>query len=74
MGSNHRFLYTPELCTCHYQGFTTRELSYLCYWYGKVPSREIALALGRTQKSVQNKAARLRKNGQYEKYQQMYQG
>ena len=72
MGRNCRLIYHPETCSRHYQGYTTRELSYMCYWYGNISSREIALALGRTQKSILNKVERLRRNGQFDAYTQMY--
>ncbi len=72
MGENYRLKYHPKLCSRHYQNYTTGELAYLCYWYGKISSREIALALGRTQKSILNKAERLKKSGQFVEYQQMY--
>ena len=72
MGVNCRMTYHPETCSRHYHGFTTNELAYMCYWYGNVSSREIALALGRTQKSILNKVARLKKSGQFNRYQRMY--
>ncbi len=72
MGINCRLTYSPELCPRHYQGFTTKELAYLCYWYGNVSSREIALALGRTQKSILNKVERLKESGQFDNYKRMY--
>ena len=42
------------------------------YYEGTISSREIALALGRTQKSILNKVDRLRRNGQFDAYKQMY--
>lgn len=72
MGINSRLTYHPEMCLRHYHAFTTKELAYLCYWYGNVSSREIALALGRTQKSILNKAERLKKSGQFDSYKRMY--
>lgn len=72
MGKNCRLSYDPEICTRHYQGYTTKELSYMCYWYGTISSREIALALGRTQKSVLNKVVRMKKSGQFEEYKRLY--
>ena len=72
MGINSRLTYHPEMCSRHYHAFTTKELAYLCYWYGNVSSREIALALGRTQKSILNKAERLKKSGQFDSYKRMY--
>ena len=72
MGINCRLAYDPQTCSRHYRGFTTKELSYMCYWYGNISSREIALALGRTQKSILNKVARLKKSGQFDVYKRMY--
>ena len=72
MGENYRLRYHPGLCSRHYCNYTTGELSYLCYWYGQVSSREIALALGRTQKSILNKAERLKKSGQFDEFRRMY--
>lgn len=72
MGTNSRLAYDPEMCSRHYRSFTTKELAYMCYWYGCISSREIALALGRTQKSVLNKVDRLKKSGQFDIYKQMY--
>ena len=72
MGVNCRMAYHPETCSKHYRAFTTKELAYLCYWYGNVSSREIPLALGRTQKSILNKAERLKKSGQFDSYKRMY--
>jgi len=72
MGKNCRMTYHPEVCSRHYHAFTTRDLAYMCYWYGSVSSREIALALGRTQKSVLNKVERLKKSGQFNRYKRMY--
>lgn len=72
MGKNGRLSYDPQICTRHYQGYTTKELAYMCYWYGNVSSREIALALGRTQKSVLNKVEKLKISGQFDDYRRMY--
>ncbi len=72
MGENYRMAYHPQLCPKHYKAYTTKELAYLCHWYGNISSREIALALGRTQKSILNKAQRLKESGQFDEYQRMY--
>ena len=72
MGENYRLKYHPQLCSRHYQSYSTGELAYLCYWYGKISSKEIALALGRTQKSILNKAERLKKSGQFAEFRRMY--
>lgn len=72
MGKNCRLTYNPDMCSKHYSSFTTKELAYMCHWYGSVSSREIALALGRTQKSILNKAERLKKSGQFDVYKRMY--
>ena len=72
MGENYRLRYHSGLCSRHYHHYTTGELAYLCYWYGHVSSREIALSLGRTQKSILNKAERLKKSGQFDEFRQMY--
>lgn len=64
----YRLRYSPELCTSHYKGYTTKDLIYICQWYGVISSREIALALGRTQKSILNKVVRLKKSGEYDYY------
>jgi len=72
MGMTYRMKFNPEICTQHYKPFTTNELVYLCQWYGVLSSREIALALGRTQKSILNKVERLRENGNFEVYRKMY--
>lgn len=72
MGTNHRLTYDPEICSRHYQGYTTEELAYMCYWYHQISSREIALALGRTQKSILNRVTRLKESGEFEKYRRIY--
>lgn len=64
----YRLNYNPEICTSHYRGFTTSDLRYICRWYGVISSREIALALGRTQKSIQNKVEKLKRSGEFEQY------
>lgn len=70
----YRLNYSPELCTSHYRGYTTNELIYICCWYGIVSSREIALALGRTQKSIQNRVEKLKKSGEFEEYRRKHDG
>lgn len=72
MATTYRMLYDPEVCVKHYQGFTIKDLAYLCRWYGVISSRDIALALGRTQKSILNKAEKLKKSGEFEKFKLMY--
>lgn len=72
MGTTCRMKYSPQICTSHYKSYTTKDLAYMCCFYGVISSREIAVALGRTQKSVLNKVARLRKNGEFEAYKKMY--
>lgn len=64
----YRLRYSLELCTSHYRGYTTSDLIYLCKWYGIISSREIALALGRTQDSVLNKVKRLKQNNEFDFY------
>lgn len=64
----YRLSYSPELCTSHYRGYTTSDLMYICRWYGINSSREIALALGRTQKSILNKVEKLKRSGEYDYY------
>lgn len=72
MELTYRMKYNPKTCFSHYKGYTTKDLAYMCFWYGVISSREIALALGRTQDSVLNKVARLRENGEFEVYKKMY--
>ncbi len=72
MGITYRMKFNPEICTRHYKPFTTKDLAYICNFYGVISSREIALALGRTQKSILNKVERLRENGNFEVYREMY--
>ena len=72
MGVNCRLEYDSDTRPRHYHGFTTKELAYMCYWYGNISSREIALSLGRTQKSILNKVDRLKKSGQFDGYKRMY--
>lgn len=68
----YRLGYSNELCTNHYKGFTADELAYMCYWYKKVSSREIALTLGRTQNSILNKVRYLRKKQEFDFYRKKF--
>lgn len=72
MGTTYRMKYNPKICTRHYKSYTTKDLAYMCCFYGVISSREIAIALGRTQKSILNKVERLRENGEFEVYKKMY--
>lgn len=72
MATTYRMLYDSEVCVKHYQSYTTTDLKYICRWYGVISSREIALALGRTQKSILNKAEKMKKSGEFEKFKLMY--
>lgn len=64
----YRLKYSPEMCTSHYQAYTTSDLAYMCCFYGVISSREIALALGRTQKSILNKVEKMKQSGEYDYY------
>ena len=63
-GVTCRMKYSTEICRNHYQGYTTGELAYMCAWYGVASSREIALALGRTQNAVLRKVRKLKESGE----------
>ncbi len=64
----YRLKYSQEMCERHYKPFTTNELVYLCQYYGNISSRELAMALGRTQKAILNKISKMKKSGEYEFY------
>lgn len=66
--SANRMGYHKEFCGRHYQGYTTGELTYMCDWYGVISSREIALALGRTQNAVLRKVRKLKESGEFGYY------
>lgn len=72
MRAVYRMRYNPETCIRHYKGYTTKELAYMCFWYGVVSSREIALVLGRTQDSVLSKVKKLKHDNEFEAYKTMY--
>jgi len=64
----YRLKYSQDICERHYKTFTTNELVYLCQWYGVISSRELAMALGRTQKAIYNKINKMKISGEYEFY------
>lgn len=66
--SANRMGYSKEFCGKHYQGYMTSELAYMCAWYGVASSREIALALGRTQDAVLRKIRKLKESGDFDYY------
>ena len=72
MATTYRMFYDPQICNEHYKGFTIHDLAYICAFYGKISSREIAISLGRTQKSIQNKVRRLKLANEFDGYKSMY--
>ena len=72
MRESCRMEYSAEICYGHYKGYTISDLSYMCAWYGILSSREIALALGRTQDAVLRRVRKLRVSGEFEFYKTLY--
>ena len=72
MAENYRMKYNRDICDRHYRGYTISDLSYMCAWYGILSSREIALALGRTQDAVLRRVRKLRVSGEFEFYKTLY--
>lgn len=64
----YRMKYSSEYCERHYRGYTQQELMYICQWYSVASSREIALALGRTQGAILKKVAVLKEKGLFDYY------
>lgn len=58
-----RMNYNPEFHTKAGTPWSTEDLKYLIDWYDIIGPEEMSLALERTMKTVQNKAAALRKKG-----------
>lgn len=72
MGKTCRMGYRRDICDRHYRGYTVSDLSYICAWYGILTSREIALALGRTQDAILRRVQKLRVSGEFEFYKNLY--
>lgn len=66
-GAQGRMKYHPN----HKKPYTTRELAYVCKYYGFGKVKAIALALGRTESTIRQLVNTLRKNGVFEKYKDM---
>lgn len=70
--ASYRLKYDQNICSSHYKNFSISDLKYMCYWYKKVSSREIALTLGRTQNSILNKVIYLKKKQEFDFYKELY--
>ncbi len=68
MQHDYRMKYNSEYCDRHYRGYTLQELTYICQWYPVISSREIALALGRTQGAILKKIHDLKSSGEFDYY------
>nr|WP_225893366.1 DNA-entry nuclease [Bacillus toyonensis] len=55
----------------HKKPYTTKELAYICKYYGFGKVKGIALSLGRTETNIRQLVNVLRKNGTFEKYKDM---
>ncbi|QKE07619.1 DNA-entry nuclease [Bacillus cereus] len=66
-----RMKYHPDYHPNHKKPYTTRELAYICKYYGFGKVKGIALALGRTESTIRQLVNTLRKNGMFEKYKTM---
>jgi len=63
--------YDPELCENHGKLFTEDDLAYMCSMWDGMKKIDIALALGKTYRTVISKAYTLRKRGTFEHYKQL---
>lgn len=63
-----RMAYHPDYHPNHGQRFTEEELEYLCKFFEADGADGIALALGRTVKTILHKAYQLKKDGQFDYY------
>lgn len=70
--ATYRLKYDQNMCSRHYKNFSIADLKYMCYWYNKISSRRIALALGRTQNSILNKVRYLKKKQEFDFYKELY--
>ena len=60
--------YDPEVHFNHKKPWTNHDQNYLIDFYGKLPVSELCFALGRTYKTIVDKAWSLRKQGLIKKY------
>lgn len=63
-----RMEYHPKFHPNHKKPFTLDEAIYLCKFYDFEGTRNMAFALGRTEKSLIAKVNELRKSGEFQKY------
>lgn len=64
--SSGRMVYNPEFHENHKKPWSVQDLIFLCSSYDGMKKRDIALALGRTEMTVFEKAKQLRAEGQFE--------
>ncbi|PER36292.1 DNA-entry nuclease [Bacillus thuringiensis] len=69
--SQGRMKYHPDYHPNHKKQYTTKELAYICKYYGFGKVKGIALSLGRTETTIRQIVNVLRKNGTFEKYKAM---
>ncbi|WP_433775304.1 DNA-entry nuclease [Bacillus wiedmannii] len=61
-----RMKYHPDYHPNHKKPYTTRELAYICKYYGFGKVKGIALSLGRTETTIRQLVNVLRNNGTFE--------
>ncbi|MED2990925.1 DNA-entry nuclease [Bacillus thuringiensis] len=66
-----RMKYHTDYDPNHKKPYTTKELAYICKYYGFGKVKGIALALGRKELKIRQLVNTLRKNGMFEKYKTM---
>lgn len=64
--SSGRMVYNPEYHDNHKKPWSVQDLIFLCSSYDGMKKRDIALALGRTEMTVFEKAKQLRAEGQFD--------